>query len=219
MSIQTEDGKFIIPIEKWGPSRQPEESEITQVVKKMKKDYNKKIIVTLAKVAFLVTISLVCYEACKNLGGLWYVIDMLINLVIALLAINCFLKLDYFEYLLKLAKRGTFRVLDCKVSGICPALSSLSRKEAWELQSVINDIYNNNADIQLLKDLTKKFSKKHRKQIAMPYTEFHRTFIGIPTTNAIKKLWLINEDADFFIARFDYKATTLYMDLFTKQLS
>ena len=70
MSIQTEDGKFIIPIEKQGPSRQPEESKITQVVKKMKKDYNKKIIVTFAKVAFLVTISLVCYEACKNLGGL-----------------------------------------------------------------------------------------------------------------------------------------------------
>lgn len=35
--MQFEDGKFLTPIEKWGPSRQPEESEINQVVKKMKK--------------------------------------------------------------------------------------------------------------------------------------------------------------------------------------
>ena len=42
---------------------------------------------------------------------------------------------------------------------------------------------------------------------------------GIHTTNALKKFWFANQDADFFIARFDYKDTTLYMDLFAKQLS
>ena len=70
--------------------------------------------------------------------------------------------------------------------------------------------------MQLIKDLRKKFSKKHRKQVALPYTQFHRTITGMPTTNAIKKYWFANEDADFFIARFEHKDTIMYMDLFAK---
>lgn len=219
MNMQFEDGKFLTIVEKYGPSRQPEQSEITQVVKKLEKDYIINTIKKYGKMFLLAFFSIKFFDMAQALGGLWFVVAIIVNTIIMLEIMHCFLDINVLGNRLNEARDGMFKVVDCKVAGICPPLHSLSRKEAWELQSVVNAICNDNADMQLIKDLRKKFSKKHRKQIALPYTQFHRTIIGMPTTNAIKKYWFANEDADFFIARFEYKGTVMYMDLFAKQLS
>ena len=217
--MQFEDGKFLTPIEKYGHSRQPEQSEITQVVKKLEKDYIINTIKKYSKMFLLAFFSVKFFEMTQVLGGLWFIVAIMVNTITILEIMHCFLDINVLGHRLDEAREGMFKVVDCKVAGVCPPLSSLSRKEAWELQSVVNAISNDNADMQLIKDLRKKFSKKHRKQVALPYTQFHRTITGMPTTNAIKKYWFANEDADFFIARFEHKDIVMYMDLFAKQLS